>query len=364
MSVAAIELRASDQADVELSSSLLSSARRAALRAVRSSGGTAEAPLADCVTGIFGLGPGDAIRAVGAARDAVAAADDRDGIRAAAVVASGETLTVAGGEVGIARLGGPAARAMRLIHGAADGLVLCDAATLELAAGAIITGRPATSVDGLSAVSGLAERPPLTVANHPPLVGRGPELARLLDTGRRCAQVSESALAVVEGMAGSGKTRLAAEVCRELGSTWRVITLTLPPPGVPSEPGLRLLARTLKDGVGELARLTGGGAAGQAATVAESGEGVATAEEITWAMAQAVLGACSEGPAALVVDDALWADDALNDVIERLTNPPATVPLLVLVCRRPSAQPSGGPDGRVGAAGRRIGRGVAGVGGR
>ena len=190
------------------------------------------------------------------------------------------------------------------------------------------------------------DAPDTGAGRRAPLVRRGPELARLLDLLQASAGGSRAMLAIVEGEAGSGKSRLVDEVAARARLDGAVVAGLRGVPADRSDPsgGVFALARGgLLEGRGV--------AAAQALALATFARGItewadrfpAVRELAPIAPATAfieVLRACTEEqPALLAVDDAQYLDDDSVLALGRALRDLAAAPLVVLLSVPPPPPP-------------------------
>jgi DNA-binding SARP family transcriptional activator len=172
---------------------------------------------------------------------------------------------------------------------------------------------------------------------RPPLVGREEELRRLLDGAARSASTGRSALLLLEGESGLGKTRLLEEALGLLRLDGVSVATARAVEGDRAEPwsGVLALAR------GGLLDAAGIGAASPAALAAfaavlpDWAERFPGAAPAGWplgrAFAEVLRAAAEERPVTLAVDDAQWLDSdsslALGVALRDLTAAPLTLVL-------------------------------------
>jgi class 3 adenylate cyclase/tetratricopeptide (TPR) repeat protein len=182
------------------------------------------------------------------------------------------------------------------------------------------------------------------------LVGREQELARLngafaeVVDGRRCVLVT------IVGEPGVGKSRLAAEFVASLGPPASVLRGRCLPYGEgitfwPIREMVREAAAVLDEHSPEDARSRirsvlepGDDADLIARRVAEAiglAAGVASREEIAWAIRRWFEALAERGPLVLVVDDIQWAEDTLRDLLADLPRLSSGAAILVLCLARP-----------------------------
>ena len=171
---------------------------------------------------------------------------------------------------------------------------------------------------------------------RPPLVGREPELERLLEGTARSAANRRSALLLLEGPSGLGKTRLLEELLAFLRLDGTSVAAARVVQADRAEPwsGVLALAR------GGLIDASGIGAASPAALAAFAevlpewterfpGAEAADVPQPGRALAEVLRAAAEDQPVTLVVDDAQWLDPdsalALGLVLRDLASAPLTV---------------------------------------
>jgi DNA-binding SARP family transcriptional activator len=151
-------------------------------------------------------------------------------------------------------------------------------------------------------------------AARPPLVGREGELKRLLDGAARSASGGRSALLVLEGESGLGKTRLLEEVLGMLRLDGTSVAAARAVQGDRTEPWSGVLALA-RGGLLDAAGIGGAQPAALAAFAAALpswGERFPGASAAGWplgrAFAEVLRAAGEERPVVLAVDDAQWLD--------------------------------------------------------
>jgi DNA-binding SARP family transcriptional activator len=175
-------------------------------------------------------------------------------------------------------------------------------------------------------------------ARRVPLVGRRAELARLLDLLQISAEGNRAALAIVEGEAGTGKSRLLDEVAARARLDGGLVSQVRGVPADRSDPqgGLVALARGgLLDGRG-VAAATPAALAMFAGSIAEWSNRFPAVRELPPAAPVPafieVLRAClDEQPVVLAVDDAQHLDDASLLGLGRALRDLSGHPLVVLL---------------------------------
>ncbi|HET9120333.1 MAG TPA: AAA family ATPase, partial [Solirubrobacterales bacterium] len=353
--------RLATQLDPEDLRSRLEPFFEAARSALEEHGGTVEKYIGDAVMAVFGAPVAhgdDPDRAVAAGLAVAERVSELDGELTVRVgIETGEILSVQG--AGDLRVTGEAVNAAaRLQQAAKPGEVLvgeraaraCRKARLEENGAVEAKGIP----DALSAYRAVAVEPE-TAMSGVPLVGRDDDLDMLRLIARRAERERLPQLVTVIGEAGIGKTRLGAELFRELRSgpdPWRTMVGRSPPYGE----GIAFwaLGEILRDAAGlstdaqpgeveaalaeKLADL-GASDADQVATgltVAIRGAPDCDAEEElgrAWRRFVALL--ATDRPLAIGVDDAHWADEGTLELLEDVAYGIHDSPILVLSTSRP-----------------------------
>jgi signal transduction histidine kinase len=193
---------------------------------------------------------------------------------------------------------------------------------------------------------------PIDAPQELDLVGREREIERLRQLWG-AALGGRSALAVLEGEAGSGKSRLTRELVRYVRGRGGLVLVA---PAVQSgesplapirgaiESWLRQLPEAERGEVGEMVLAAAGGAAPLLRRLSPALAGLLPAGEVTEgdageqfldAVASFVRGLSRfRGGLLLVADDVQWLDDASLDVLRRLAQPTDGAPLLVVATVR------------------------------
>jgi DNA-binding SARP family transcriptional activator len=173
---------------------------------------------------------------------------------------------------------------------------------------------------------------------RPPLVGREEELKRLLEAATRSATTRRSAMLLVEGVSGTGKTRLLEEALAFLRLDGASVAAARAVEGDRTQPwsGLLALARGgLLDapGVGGSPPSALAAFAGALPEWAERFPGATSTAPVPMgrALAEVLRAATDEQPVTLSVDDAQWLDDdstlALGVALRDLGAAPLTLVL-------------------------------------
>ena len=348
-------------------------------------GGVTEQRVGGRTLAVFGLprthgdDPERAVRAALAIRVAVGAS--RAGARARVALATGRVLVRpdAPGGAGQRVLGDPITTCTRLLEVAPPGAILVAETTMRASERAVAfgpagmvalrTGEPAAVWSPLDPDTepgrGLEDR------HAPPLIARSAELGALLDQVATTVGEGRPRLVAVLGEPGIGKSRLLTELASSVEAAaiplaWR--QGRSPPYGAMAflalaqivraeaailetdnhEQAGRKLRRAVRsvleqDGpesigwlAAQLLRLVTGASPSGASVPLDDG---ASTEEMLGAWRRFLYALAAKRPLVLAVEDAQWADQALLDFLESLTDPrlapPRGAPLLVVVTARP-----------------------------
>jgi class 3 adenylate cyclase len=319
----------------------------AAMRgAVESHGGSVTQFLGDGVKAVFGIprvAEDDAIRAVRAAVAMQAAfrahadpqreAIGKTGLRVA--VNTGEVVANDASEI----IGDPVNVAARLQEQGRDGDVVVGETTERLVSALVTLERLGSfalkgRTEAVSAYRVTSLERPVGAAAAA-FVGRDAELGRILSVYDTAVEKPATALAVLLGSPGLGKSRLIEEFARRLGDGATVIHAHCDAAGGATFAPLADALRALPD----LDALLPGSDAertrildGVRALLAGS---PAPPEETFFVVRRLLAALASTRPVVLVIDDVHWAEPLLLDLIEHLVQWGVGVPLLVLIGARP-----------------------------
>ena len=318
-------------------------------------GATTEASAVGGVIGIFGLPSvheDDALRAVRAATEArdelaaLSASLERDwgvavalrsGVNTGEVVAANTTAhsAVAGDAVSVAA---------RLQQAAAPGEILLAEQTERLVHDAVRAERP--EANALTATIGAPAWRLLELTAGAPgyarrfelsLVDRVDEVAHLQQAFARAVAGRTLHLVTVLGPAGIGKSRLAAELVREVRSDASVFEghCLAYGEGITFWP-----LREIVEKVGDLAPVLG--AEEEADVIADRLHGAtgiagkaSANEETFWAARKLFEALARDAPLVVILEDAHWAEPAFLDLVEHVAEWSSDAPILLLCLGRP-----------------------------
>ncbi len=325
LTVVALGIAVSGDADLEVYGRLLAQGREAARLALERHGATVQHAPGSGLLGLFGdplPREDDGRRALRAAREAIGAVDALAGestqrlgvvLEARAGVASGETFA---GE-------SPALeRALRLQAEAPAGDVRADASTLARARSRELR----------------LDRP---------LAGRDDERRRLVDAYEETVRDGRSRVVTLVGPAGIGKSRLADDLLASLGSGTRVLRARCLSygDGVSLVPAIDLVRGALRlppgssegRALAKLRPLLAGDDRAEAAEERLLGllgfRPGAPHDEVGWAVRRLLEALARTRPVVVYVDDLHWAAPAFVDVVEQIAEPYAAPLLLVATAR-------------------------------
>ena len=326
--------------------------------AVESHGGQVEKFIGDAVMAVFGVPQvheDDALRAVRAAvemRDALGLlntallAEGRPGLRIRIGINTGEVVTgdgtttlVTGDAVNTAKRLEEAASSDEILIGATTRRLVANAAELEPAEPVAAKGKrdPIEAWRVLETIAGAA---PFARRLDAPLVGRSSELAFLRNALDGAISEQACRLVTIFGVAGIGKSRLAAELLAEVSDHAAVLSARCLPYGN----GISFLP------LAELVRSAGGDEAVRLALEAEpdgalivervcgtvdSGSTTASSEETFWAIRRLFEALAREQPVVVCLEDVHWAEPTFLDLIEYVAGWSRDSPIMLLCIARP-----------------------------
>ncbi len=323
-------------------------------------GGTVEKFVGDAVMAVFGVPTtheDDALRAVRAAGDLAAA--ERGPLEIRVGIDTGEVV-VGDPASGASFVTGDAVNMAARLQAAADpGQVLMGATTHRLARAAITTEplaplalkgkREPVAAYRLIAVD--ASREAIARRIDTPMVGRNGEMARLREVFERAVADRATAVALVLGPPGIGKSRLVHELVLEArgdGATilrgrclpygtgityWPVVELVHAAAGVTADDTrdaarAKVVALTAGDEHGDLVGRRVGALVGLV-------DEAAPIEETTWAVRRMLEHLARQAPLVVVLDDLQWAEPGLLELLAHVADLSREVPLLLLLVARP-----------------------------
>ena len=361
-----VELAASpesDGRDLEFLRRLLDRSTDLAADILRRHGASVEIAVDDVLVGFFGLPTAyedHALRAVRAATElsALPSADDetaqepslrlvlRAGIETGEVLVGGAELEgtkASGHAVNLAATLMRAAKRGEVLLGDAISRLIREAARLEPVTRVGLDGTGISiSIPACKLIDLLPGASPIPRVLEAPMVGRRAELARMRATFERLVEKRRGYRFTVLGDAGVGKSRLATELARLLGSGALVLTGHCPAYGE----GITFwpLREVVLDAAGSqrtdaIAELLGdkdvdGRITRQVASAIGSSEELGRPDELFPSIRQFFEALSSQHPVVVTVEDAHWAEPTFLDLIEYLAE---TVhePLLLLCLARP-----------------------------
>jgi len=322
-------------------------------RVITRHGGTVEKFIGDAVMAVFGvpvIHEDDALRAVRAAadlraelpelnaeleRDFEASLELRTGVNTGEAVTAIDEWLAVGDAVNIAA---------RLEQAAGPGEILLGPRTAGLVRDAVsVEALEPMALKGKShpvAVSRLVEV--LVAAGSPrrhldtPMVGRIHQLQMLKDAFANVVRERTCVLFTLLGVAGVGKSRLAAEFTGSLGATVVHGRCLSYGEGITYWPVAEVVRQLLADpGTGET-DLTGGDDQARAvrALLGESAP-ASSSTEIAWAVRKLFEQAAAQRPLVVVLDDVHWGEQTFFDLVEHVADLSRGAPILLLCLARP-----------------------------
>ncbi|HLN04743.1 MAG TPA: adenylate/guanylate cyclase domain-containing protein [Acidimicrobiales bacterium] len=327
-----------------------------ARRVIERHGGTVEKFIGDAVMAVFGvpvLHEDDALRAVRAAADLRAELPElnrelerdfdttlqlRTGVNTGEAVTATDEWLALGDAVNVAA---------RLEQVASPGEVLLGEATLRLVRDAVV-------VEELEPMELRGKSNPLPAyrlievipdASAPrrhldtPMVGRTHQLRMLEDALANVTREHTCSLFTLLGVAGVGKSRLAAEFLGKLDVTVLRGRCLSYGEGITYWPVVEVVKQLLEtqadssDGGQKLM----GSAEESAAIGALLGQPAVTSTsvEIAWAVRKLLERAANPGPLVVVFDDIHWGEQTFFDLVEQMTDLSRDAPILLLCMARP-----------------------------
>jgi DNA-binding SARP family transcriptional activator/class 3 adenylate cyclase len=329
---------------------------------LRRHGASVEELVGDVLVGLFGLPTAhedDALRAVRAAAEVRGAlttlneeVEGDRGIRLPARIGveTGEVVVGLSGSGHATASGDAVNQAARLQRAAGEGEVLVgdgtrailrDGALLEPVAG-VGSGGPGGSLAAWRLIDLVAAAPAVARRLDVPMVGRAAELVRLHGAFERAVRQGTGYRLTVLGDPGIGKSRLAREFARALGSGARVLTGHCPPygEGITFWPLREAVLQAASPGgsaaLAELLRGEDDGEwiAGQVAAAIGLTQEPGRADELFPAVRRLFEALAARRPLVVVLEDVHWGEPTLLDLIEHLAEN-ARGPIFLLCLARP-----------------------------
>jgi len=319
-------------------------------------GGTVEKFIGDAVMAVFGvpvLHEDDALRAVRAAAGlgeeiAVlnteleagfgATVSVRIGVNTGQVVTGTEERLATGDAVNLAARLEQAARPGEVVIGPQTWRLVRDAVVTEPLEPLRLKGK-SQPVAAFRLLQIRSDVDPRARRGAAPLVGRASQLRILGEALANAVRERSCGLFTVLGMAGVGKSRLAAEFLR--GVDARVVTGTCLSygQGITYWPVVSMVKQLLDDqrGCAGAAELMTSDAKAAAAINVLLGEqaAVTSPTEIAWAVRKLFESSAELRPLVVVFDDLHWGSPALFDLVEHIADLSRGAPILVLCLARP-----------------------------
>ena len=328
----------------------------AARQVIEQHGGTVEKFIGDAVMAVFGvpvLHEDDALRAVRAAAglraelavlnerlegDFGATVSVRTGVNTGQVVTGIEERLAVGDAVNLAARLEQAAAPGEIVIGPQTWRMVRHAVSAEPLEPLVLKGKsqPVTAYRLLQVRSDmdLRARP-----RQAPLVGRASQLRMLGEAYANVVAGRSCGLFTVLGMAGVGKSRLAAEFLRGIDA--RVVTGTCLSYGQgitywPVVSMVKQLLDTDRGCRGALDLMDGDANVAAAVSVLLGEQGAVTSPtEIAWAVRKLFESSAELAPLVVVFDDLHWGEPALLDMVEHIADLSRGAPILILCLARP-----------------------------
>jgi class 3 adenylate cyclase/tetratricopeptide (TPR) repeat protein len=334
----------SENTDPEAVARTVDAAFRRMAEVVEGYGGTVDKYLGDALMAVFGVPVAhddDAERAVAAAL----AMRDLGGDLAFSIgINSGEVMATAVGRDGDVTVIGDAVNvAARLEKAATGGEVLVGPLTAELAAGGIaFRDRQPVILKGkrdpvpVFEVLGLRDSGGAPAVDKPPLVGRDDDLAFLRAQWRRVVRDERSAVVLVTGDAGMGKTRLFDELTSEIADEAAVAHTRYPAYGGLGGPQV---AREIAEQLGPMGnteidvRIKSVG--GEIDPSLNALDPEAFRQEQLWAYRRYLESKAADRPVLIVIDDIHRSGDETLELLGALMARIVEAPVMLALVGRP-----------------------------
>ena len=324
-----------------------------ASRVITRHGGTVEKFIGDAVMAVFGIPvihEDDALRAVRAAadlraelpklndalkRDYDTSLELRTGVNTGEAVTAIDEWLAVGDAVNIAARLEQAAGPGEILLGPETAALVRDAVSVEALEPMALKGKShPVAVSRLVEVLVPAGSPPRHLDT--PMVGRAHQLQLLEDAFANVVRERTCVLFTLLGVAGVGKSRLAAEFTGKLGATVVHGRCLSYGEGITYWPVVEVVKQLLADpGIGQ-ADLTGRDDQARAvrALLGDSTP-ACTSIEIAWAVRKLFEQAAAQRPLVVILDDVHWAEQTLFDLVEHVADLSRGAPILLLCLARP-----------------------------
>ncbi len=322
-----------------------------AQRVITSHGGVVEKFAGDAVMAVFGipvLHEDDALRAVRAAADLRASLpvlnaelrhdydatlELRTGVNTGEAVTAADEWLAVGDAVNVAaRLEQSAAPGEILLGPQTFGLVR-DAVLAELLEPIALRGKTAP-VAVYRLVEVLVDKGPPPRRLDTPMVGRAHQLRMLENVYANVVSEQTCCLFTLLGVAGVGKSRLAAEFLPGLDATVVHGRCLSYGEGITYWPVVSVVKQLLACQAGGGLEADSDQARAIRALLGESGEGSVSAD-IAWAVRKLLERAAADRPLVVVLDDVHWGEQTFLDLVEQVADLSRGVPILMLCMARP-----------------------------
>jgi class 3 adenylate cyclase len=323
-----------------------------ARRVITSHGGTVEKFIGDAVMAVFGVPVShedDALRAVRAAADlraqlpqlnAELARDYDATLELRTAVNTGEAVTAADEWLAV---GDAVNVAARLQQAAAPGEILLGPQTASLVREAVrLEPLEPIALKGKSApvhvhrlVEVLIDKGSPPRRQDTPMIGRAHQLRMLEDAYANVVRERTCSLFTLLGVAGVGKSRLAAEFLSGRAAT--IVSGRCPSygEGITYWPIVAVVKQLLASRGRDDAPASGDDEArALGALLGEPGQ-VSTSAEIAWAVRKLLEQSAVDRPLIVVLDDLHWGEPTFLDLVEHVAELSRGVPILLLCMARP-----------------------------